>query len=58
MTTQSFDFSFQVGGGQVGRPMYWRDKPAFCFFFLKRKWGVPFCLLFLKEVISLERFKY
>jgi len=38
--------------------MYWRDKSAFCFFFLleeypfgaKRKWGVPFWFVFLEEV--------
>ena len=44
-----FWFFFSGWGRTVGRPMYWRDKRAFCFFFLKRKWGVPFCLLFLKE---------
>ena len=55
---------FLLGWGRtVGRPMYSRDKPAFCFFFLlkeypfgaKRNWGVLlFCLLFLKEEILLR----
>jgi len=42
--------------------MYWRDKPAFCFFFLlkeypfgaKRKWGGSFLPSFLKRSLGLN----
>ena len=56
--SQSFNFSFQVGGGRWDDQCIREISPLFSFFFLleeypfgaKRKWGVPFCLLFLKEV--------
>jgi hypothetical protein len=51
----SFNFSFGWDG-YFRRLINKRDCPLFLLLsFQERRWGVPFCLLFLKEVIVLVK---